>query len=85
VDKSHVADNPKREPSDASESRDLSSPEGEEDRRLGIDRRRFSYNAHIPERRSGAERRFSTENKNGNGFRMSPKQRSDMERRATFA
>ncbi len=80
-----MADDPKRESSDASGLRGSSSPEGEEDRRLGIDRRRFSYNAHIPERRSGAERRFSTENRNGNGFRMSPKQRSDMERRATFA
>ena len=27
------------------------------DRRLGIDRRQFSYNLHIPERRSGKERR----------------------------
>ena len=26
-------------------------------RRLGIDRRQFSYTAHIPERRSGKERR----------------------------
>ena len=26
-------------------------------RRSGIDRREFSYNAHIPERRSGKERR----------------------------
>lgn len=27
------------------------------DRRSGIDRRQFSYYAHIPERRSGKERR----------------------------
>jgi len=27
------------------------------DRRTGIDRRQFSYYAHIPERRSGKERR----------------------------
>jgi len=26
-------------------------------RRLGIDRRQFSYTSHIPERRSGKERR----------------------------
>ena len=26
-------------------------------RRLGIDRRQFSYNLHIPERRSGKDRR----------------------------
>lgn len=29
----------------------------EEDRRLGLDRRWFSYDAHIPERRSSGERR----------------------------
>ena len=33
------------------------SPRREEDRRLGIDRRWFNYDAHIPERRSQAERR----------------------------
>ncbi len=54
-------------------------------RRSGFDRRRFSYDAHIPERRSGKERRSSIERRNGVGFRMSPKERSDMERRATFA
>jgi hypothetical protein len=27
------------------------------DKRSGIERRRFSYNAHIPERRSGLDRR----------------------------
>jgi len=31
-------------------------PENNE-RRLGIDRRQFSYDMHIPERRSGKERR----------------------------
>jgi len=34
------------------------------DRRLGIDRRQFSYYEHIPERRSGKERR------NGNDRRL---------------
>ncbi len=80
-----MAHDPKKESSDASESKVSASLEGDGDRRSGIDRRRFSYNAHIPERRSGAERRFRAEDRNGNGFRMSPKQRSDMERRATFA
>ena len=80
-----MAHDPKRESSDASGSRVPASLELEGDRRLGIDRRRFSYNAHIPERRSGAERRFIVENRNGNGSRLSAKQRSDMERRATFA
>jgi DNA-binding XRE family transcriptional regulator len=28
-----------------------------EDKRLGVDRRRFSYDGHIPEHRSGKERR----------------------------
>ena len=74
-----------KETLDASGSGGPASSEGDGDRRLGIDRRRFSYNAHIPERRSGEERRFGKENRNGNGLRMSPKQRSDMERRATFA
>ena len=27
------------------------------DKRLGVERRRFSYDAHIPERRSGLDRR----------------------------
>jgi hypothetical protein len=79
-----MAPDPKTESPDANGPKGSASPEGDEDRRLGIDRRRFSYNAHIPERRSGAERRFSVEDRNGNGLRMSPKQRSDQERRATF-
>jgi hypothetical protein len=29
------------------------------DKRLGVERRRFSYDAHIPERRSGLDRRNS--------------------------
>ncbi|MGD8226937.1 MAG: hypothetical protein PVH82_05245 [Desulfobacteraceae bacterium] len=76
---------PNKEATDAKGSRGSAPAEGDGERRLGIDRRRFSYNVHIPERRSGAERRFGAENGNGNGLRMSPKQRSDMERRATFA
>jgi hypothetical protein len=76
---------PKKESPDASGSRVSISLEGDGNRRSGLERRRFSYDAHIPERRSGAERRFSGEHQNGNGLRMSPKQRSNMERRANFA
>jgi hypothetical protein len=31
------------------------------ERRLGIERRRFSYSVHIPERRTGSKRRKETE------------------------
>lgn len=34
-------------------------------RRLGIDRRRFSYDSHIPERRSGSERRNKRDRRSG--------------------
>jgi regulator of extracellular matrix RemA (YlzA/DUF370 family) len=34
-----------------------SKPSGMVDRRIGPDRRKYSYTCHIPERRSGAERR----------------------------
>jgi hypothetical protein len=80
-----MAHDPNQETTDPKGSTGSASPEGDRDRRLGIDRRRFSYKAHIPERRSGGERRFGAGNGNGNGLRMSPKQRSDIERRATFA
>jgi len=33
------------------------------DKRLGIERRRFSYHAHIPERRSGQDRRGEGESR----------------------
>ena len=33
------------------------------DKRLGIERRRFSYHAHIPERRSGQDRRIEEESR----------------------
>ena len=32
-------------------------PKGGDDRRFGMDRRRFLYDFHIPERRNGQERR----------------------------
>jgi len=35
------------------------------DRRSGIERRRFSYVAHIPERRSGTDRRLSDDRRTG--------------------
>jgi hypothetical protein len=54
-------------------------------RRSGVERRRFSYDAHIPERRSGPDRRSGVDRRNALHFRMSTKQRSDMERRAFFA
>lgn len=53
-------------------------------RRSGFDRRRFSYDIHIPERRSGLDRRTGLDRRNGMPVRMSPKQMSDMERRAAF-
>ena len=39
-------------------------------RRLGIDRREFLYAIHIPERRSGNERRCGGDRRNGKGFRF---------------
>ena len=53
-------------------------------RRAGIDRRQFSYDAHVPERRSGMERRSSVDRRNGLFMRMSPREWSDIERRAGF-
>lgn len=53
-------------------------------RRSGSDRRRFSYDVHIPERRSSVDRRSGIDRRKGISFRMSPKERSDMERRAAF-
>jgi hypothetical protein len=37
--------------------RDQTSVPQNGDKRLGIERRRFSYDVHIPERRSGQDRR----------------------------
>ncbi len=53
-------------------------------RRSGVDRRQFAYDVHVPERRSGLERRSGMDRRNGIPFRMSPKERRDMERRAAF-
>ncbi len=39
-------------------------------RRLGFRKRAFSYDAHIPERRSGAERRCGTDRRETVAFQM---------------
>jgi len=40
------------------------------DRRSGIEKRVFSYTIHIPERRSGKERRRSLGLRSGKGFKL---------------
>ena len=43
-------------------------------RRSGIDRRQISYDAHIPERRSGEdERRSGKDRRSGNNRRLKPR------------
>ncbi len=39
------------------------------DRRLGIERRQYAYTGYLPERRSGEDRRRSTERRNGDDRR----------------
>jgi hypothetical protein len=39
-------------------------------RRLGIERRQFSYLLHIPERRSGVDRRFSKDRRYATGIEL---------------
>ena len=53
-------------------------------RRLGIDRRRFSYTLHIPERRSGRERRRIKERRGELDQSMIFKRGEEEERRAAF-
>jgi hypothetical protein len=53
-------------------------------RRLGIDRRRFSYSHHIPERRSGRDRRRITDRRAELDQSMILKRRKEEERRAAF-
>jgi len=36
-------------------------------RRIGIDRRQFSYTHHLPERRDGKDRRLDDDNNNASG------------------
>ena len=53
-------------------------------RRLGLDRRRFSYTYHIPERRSGRDRRSIKERRGELDHSMIFKWRKEEERRAAF-
>jgi len=50
-------------------------------RRLGGDRRRFSYSVHIPERRPGSDRRSGLDRREGLDRRSFVDQRSCMDRR----
>ena len=50
-------------------------------RRLGGDRRRFSYSVHIPERRPGSDRRSGLDRRVGLDRRGFVDQRSGMDRR----
>jgi hypothetical protein len=59
-------------------------------RRSGIDRRKYCYSAHIPERRCGGDRRSDKDRRSGierrkdTDIRVSGDRRSRIERRATF-
>lgn len=53
-------------------------------RRTGLEQRIFSYDAHMPERRSNSVRRSSVDRRNGFMVRMNPRQWRDTERRAAF-
>lgn len=53
-------------------------------RRLGIDRRSFSYTLHIPERRHGRERRSIRDRRGELDHSMIFKRRKEEERRAAF-
>ena len=53
-------------------------------RRLGLERREFSYDTHVPERRSNTIRRSSIDRRNGFFSRMNSRKWRDTERRAAF-
>ena len=53
-------------------------------RRLGIDRRRFTYTFHVPERRIGGERRRIKDPRGELNHSMIFKRRKEEERRAAF-
>jgi hypothetical protein len=53
-------------------------------RRLGIDRRRFAYTLHIPERRRGRERRSIKDRRGELDHSMIFKRRKEEERRTAF-
>ena len=44
-------------------------PKDKENRRVGIDRRQFSYTHHLPERRAGKDRRRDDDNNEASGSR----------------
>ena len=54
-------------------------------RRLGDDRRQFSYTNHIPDRRLDEERRTGLDRRSRLDLREEKDRRSSLERRATFA
>lgn len=62
---------------------DASSEGDNGDRRSRIDRRQFSYTAHIPERRCGQDRRIGAERRCGRDRRVfsSKRKRAGVERR----
>ena len=51
-------------------------------RRSGIDRRRFSYTSHIPERRRGSEQGEASDRRNGEDRRCGHDRRSGVDRRS---
>lgn len=53
-------------------------------RRLGLERREFSYDIHLPERRSDTIRRSRVDRRNGLFSRMNSRKWRDTERRAAF-
>ena len=53
-------------------------------RRLGLERREFSYDTHLPERRSNTIRRSSIDRRNSLFSRMNSRKWRDTERRAAF-
>ena len=53
-------------------------------RRSGIERRRFSYSLHIPERRSGTDRRKIEDRRREADYSESLKRKKGKERRAAF-
>ncbi len=54
------------------------------ERRCGIDRRQITYDLHIPERRTGKDRRSGTVRLNSARFPMGSKEMMDTGRREAF-
>ena len=50
-------------------------------RRLGIERRLFSYDLHVPERRNGQDRRMSMDRRSGKELRHRKDRRDGRDRR----